>query len=170
MLKTIFWIVFVTLRSKPNTFMLKREEKIPFEAWKLISHPNHQGFNIVTINSRPLKVRNCLDFLECRWCVTCCWKALDKGYNFSLNLTSIKGLHTKLRASKVAGVPISRILRIQLWNPGKKWHLGVGPVAKHREYYKGEGGGFPQVRVMVSLVNLCLSVVCSCMKNVPIMH
>jgi len=25
-----------------------------------------------------------------------------------------------------------------------KWHLGVGPMAKHRVYYKGEGGGFPK--------------------------
>jgi len=31
-------------------------------------------------------------------------------------------------------------------------------MAKHREYYKGEGGGFPQVWVMVSLVNLCMHV------------
>jgi hypothetical protein len=24
--------------------------------------------------------------------------------------------------------------------------LGVGPMAKHKIYYKGEGGGFPQVQ------------------------
>jgi hypothetical protein len=30
-------------------------------------------------------------------------------------------------------------------------------VAKHREYYKGEGGGFPQVRIVVNLVSPCLS-------------
>jgi hypothetical protein len=29
----------------------------------------------------------------------------------------------------------------------------------HIEYYKGEGSGFPQVRAMVSLVNLNLAVV-----------
>jgi hypothetical protein len=30
--------------------------------------------------------------------------------------------------------------------------LGVlGKMANHREYYKGEGGGFPQVQAMVSL-------------------
>jgi hypothetical protein len=43
-------------------------------------------------------------------------------------------------------------------NPKTKWHLGVGPVAKHKVYYKGEGGGFPQVRVVMSLVSLCLPV------------
>jgi len=38
---------------------------------------------------------------------------------------------------------------------GEKSHLDVGSVANHRVYYKGEGGGFPQVRVVVSLVCLC---------------
>jgi hypothetical protein len=33
-------------------------------------------------------------------------KDLDKGYNFSLDLIAIKGLHTKLCALKVAGVPV----------------------------------------------------------------
>jgi hypothetical protein len=25
---------------------------------------------------------------------------------------------------------------------GQKWHLGAGPMARHKEYYKGEGDGF----------------------------
>jgi hypothetical protein len=41
-------------------------------------------------------------------------------------------------------------------SPGTKWHLGVGPVAKYIVYYKGEGGGFPQVQVVVSFVSPCL--------------
>jgi hypothetical protein len=43
----------------------------------------------------------------------------------------------------------------------------------HREYYKGEGGGFPRVWAVVSLVSLmnpCMHVVHPCTKNVPIMH
>ncbi len=36
--------------------------------------------------------------------------------------------------------------------PRKKSHLDVGSMASHRVYYKGEGGGFPQVRAVVSLV------------------
>jgi len=39
--------------------------------------------------------------------------------------------------------------------PGEKSHLDVGPVERCRVYYKGEGGGFPQVRVVVSLVCPC---------------
>jgi hypothetical protein len=33
-------------------------------------------------------------------------KAFDEGYNFTLDLTSIEGLHKKLWASKVMGDPI----------------------------------------------------------------
>jgi hypothetical protein len=51
-----------------------------------------------------LKIRIHHDSLAWRWCATYCWKSLDKGYNFASNLTSIGGLHTKLWASKVAGV------------------------------------------------------------------
>jgi hypothetical protein len=38
---------------------------------------------------------------------------------------------------------------------GEKNHLDVAFVASHRVYYKGEGGGFPQVRAVVSLVCPC---------------
>jgi hypothetical protein len=56
-------------------------------------------------DSQPLKVKNHPNFLACRWRATYHWKALNKGYNFSLNLISIGGLHTKLWAPKVAGFP-----------------------------------------------------------------
>jgi hypothetical protein len=38
---------------------------------------------------------------------------------------------------------------------GEKSHLDVNPVERCRVYYKGEGGGFPQVRAVVSLVCPC---------------
>jgi hypothetical protein len=31
----------------------------------------------------------------------------------------------------------------KIGTPETKWHLDVIPVVNHREYYKGEGGGFP---------------------------
>jgi hypothetical protein len=37
-------------------------------------------------------------------------------------------------------------------SPGTKSHLDVAPVERRRIYCKGEGGGFPQVQVVVSLV------------------
>jgi hypothetical protein len=78
----------------------------------------------------------------CNWRATYCWKTFDKGYNFSLNITSIRCLHTKSRAPKVMGVPILGISELPLGSPGTKWHLGVGLLAMHKSYYKGEGGGF----------------------------
>jgi hypothetical protein len=121
-------------------------------------------------DSRPLKVRNHPNFLSCRWHATYCCKVLEKGYNFASDLISIRGFHAKLCAPKVAGVPIVGILGLSLGSPETKWHLGAGPVARHKVYYKGEGGGFPQVRVMVSFVNPNLPVVSLCTKSASTMH
>ncbi len=33
---------------------------------------------------------------------------------------------------------------------------GASLVAKHKVYYKGEGGDFPQIQVVVNLVSPCL--------------
>jgi len=86
--------------------------------------------------------------------VTYHWKALDAGYKFALDLTSIQGLHAKLWAPKVARVPTLAIWGLPLGNPRTKCHLDVGLMERHKIYYKGEGGGFPQVQTMVSLVNM----------------
>jgi hypothetical protein len=100
----------------------------------------------------------------CKWHATYRWKALNKGYNFALELISIKGWHTKLWAPKVVGVLVMKISGFPFGSPETKWHLGAGFVARHKVYYKGEGGGFPQVRTVVNLVSPCLPVVCSCSK------
>jgi hypothetical protein len=121
-------------------------------------------------DSRPLKVKNLPDFLTCRRHATYHWKALNDGYNFPLNLISIRGLHTKLWASKVARVATLKISGLPFWSPETKCHLGVGPMAKHKVYYKGEGGGFPQVRALVSLMSPCLSMDRPCTKNIQITH
>jgi len=75
-----------------------------------------------------------------------------------------------LWASKVARLPILRISGLPLGSPKTKCHLGVGPVARHIIYYKGEGGGFPQVWAVVNLVSPCLRVVSPCTKSALAMH
>jgi hypothetical protein len=62
------------------------------------------------------------------------------------------------------------ILGLPLGNLGTKCHLGAGPVARHRVYYKEEDGGFPQVQVVVSLVSLSLPMASLSTKSVPTMH
>jgi len=91
---------------------------------------------------RPLKVQNRPDLLACKWRATCCLKALNEGYNFASDLISIRGLHSKLWAPKVATVLTLAILGLPLGGPGTKCHLDVDLVERHIVYYKGEGGGF----------------------------
>jgi hypothetical protein len=47
------------------------------------------------------------------------------------------------------------ILGLSRGSPGKNSHLDATSVESCRVYYKGEGGGFPQVRAVVSLVCPC---------------
>jgi hypothetical protein len=50
----------------------------------------------------------------------------------------------------------------QNWESWDKMTLGVGHMAMHRVYYKREGDGFPQVRVVVSfMVYVCLWPFCA---------
>ncbi len=65
-------------------------------------------------------------------------------------------------------VPISGIARLSTWESWEKRHLGVAHVVNYKKYYKGEGGGFPQVWAMVSLIRMLVP--CLCTKNVPTMH
>jgi hypothetical protein len=121
-------------------------------------------------DSRPLKVNNHPDLVACRWRAAYHWKALDEGYNFSLDLTSIKCLHKSYGPSKSRKSPFWKFRDSQLGSLKTKLHLGVGHVAMHKKYYKGEGGGFPQVQAVMSLMSLCLPVVRPCTKSAPTMH
>jgi hypothetical protein len=72
------------------------------------------------------------------------WKDLDEGYKFALDLVTIRAGSRELWAPKVPG--------LQLGSPGKKSHLDVVSAERRREYYMGEGGGFPRVRAVVCLM------------------
>jgi hypothetical protein len=52
----------------------------------------------------------------------------------------------------------------------QKGHLDVGFMERCRIYYKGEGGGFPQVQAVVSLVSPSLPVALPSTKNAPTKH
>jgi hypothetical protein len=71
-------------------------------------------------DSQPLKVKNRLDFLACKWRATYPWKTVDEGYNFDLDLISIGDQHTKLWTPKVAGVLTLGISGLPLGSPHTK--------------------------------------------------
>jgi len=117
-------------------------------------------------DSRPLKVRNQLDPDVCRWSVIHLWKVLEESYKFSLDLILIKGMSKELWPRKVPRVQVGIVSKLLFGSPETKSHSDVGVVERRREYYMGEGGGFPWVRAVVSLVSPELPVTCPSTKGV----
>ncbi len=79
--------------------------------------------------------------------VCCVWHLKTVMYVLSVATLAL-GLRPRQKGCKVVG---------QERVPGEKSHLDVGSVASHKVYYKGEGGGFPQVWAVVNLVRSCCS-------------
>ncbi len=104
-------------------------------------------------NSRPLKVRNWPNPSACKWSVNHYWKSLEESYKFVLDLIPIEGLSKELWSRKVPRVQTGIVSGLLLGSPGTKSHLNVGATERCREYYMGEGGGFPQVQAVVNLMN-----------------
>jgi hypothetical protein len=103
-------------------------------------------------DSRPLKVGNRPESDVFRRSATWRWKALKESYKIASNLIPIRGLSKKLWMPKVSGVQIETISGLLLGSPGKKCHSDVALAESCREYYKGEGGGFPRAQAVVSQV------------------
>jgi hypothetical protein len=59
------------------------------------------------------------------------------------------------------------ILGLLFGSPGTKNHSDVGAVKRRRKYYMGEGGGFPRVQAVVSLVSPKSHVAYPSIKGVP---
>jgi hypothetical protein len=91
-------------------------------------------------DSWPLKVKNCPNFVACRWRVTYHWKAPNEGYNFSSNLILIRRAQShetpELRESQFwefqashLGVPRQNV--IWMWPPwrGAKYTIRGKVVA-----------------------------------------
>jgi hypothetical protein len=117
-------------------------------------------------DSQPLKVGNRPDPSVCKCSATHCWKALKESYKFALDLILIRSWGEKLWTPKIPGVQTGTILGLHFGSPGKKCHSDASVAERHKEYYKGEGGGFPQVQAVVSQVSPRLPVACSKTKRV----
>jgi len=74
-------------------------------------------------------------------------------YNFALDLVPIRVQGKELWASKVPGVQIGTVSGLHFGSPGKKSHLDASAAESCREYYMGEGSGFPWVQAVMSQVS-----------------
>jgi hypothetical protein len=83
-----------------------------------------------------------------------------------LSMRTTTFLETALRSEvclQSYGAPKSKESRLAQFRDshsgvlGEKNHLDVGSMERSRVYYEGEGGAFPQVRAVVSLVCPCCS-------------
>jgi hypothetical protein len=119
------------------------------------------------LDSPPLKVGTRPDLGVCKWSATHHRKAFKESYKFALDLVSIGVWGKKLWTPKVPGAQTGTILGLHFGSPGKKCHSDASATERHREYYMGEGGGFPRVRAVVSQVSPRLPVACPNTKSVP---
>jgi hypothetical protein len=95
------------------------------------------------------------------------WKALKESYKFASDLILIRGLSKELWIHKVSGIQTRIVSGLLLEGLGTKSHSDVGATEQHREYYMGEGGGFPRIWAVVNLVNPELLVACLSTKGAP---
>ena len=86
--------------------------------------------------SRPLKVGNRplpdVRFGSATWC----WKDLDEGYNFGLDLVAIQCCSWELWRFKSSRSLAGTISGLHFESPGNLCHLDVVSAASRREYYR----------------------------------
>jgi hypothetical protein len=117
-------------------------------------------------DSRPLKVGNRPD-PNMRWgSVTWRWKALEDSYKIGSDLVLIGDRGEKLWWPKVSRVQTGTVSGLHFGSPRTKSHVGVGTVEQRKEYYMGEGGGFPRVQAVVSQMSPRSPVACPNTKRV----
>jgi len=61
-------------------------------------------------------------------------------------------LQSGVMVVQISGSPVGTISGLHFGSPGNLCHSDVASETSRREYYKGEGGGFPRIRAVVSLV------------------
>jgi len=125
------WIILYIIKKILELRCLKWARITHLDIWNISYGQKKRRESNWQFDSRPLKVRNRPDFLAFRWRATHCWKALNAGYNFALDLISIEGLHAKLWGPKVARVPTLAISRLPVENLETKSHLDVGLMERH---------------------------------------
>jgi hypothetical protein len=68
---------------------------------------------------------------------------------------------------KVPRVQTRTVSGLHFGSRGKKCHSDASAAERHKEYYMGEGGGFPRVRAVVNQVSPELPVPCPSTNGAP---
>jgi hypothetical protein len=90
------WRSFYIIRQILKRKCLKWARMIHLDIWNTSYGQKKGRESNWQFDSRSQKVGNQPDFLAFKWRETCCYKDLNEGYNFTLKLIPIGGLHKKL--------------------------------------------------------------------------
>jgi hypothetical protein len=149
---SIFCGVLYTTEKLLERKYLKWARIAHLDIWN-ISYGQKKGWESNSqFDSRPQKVGNRPDLLVCRGHATHRWKRSRQELQLCFKPHLDLRFSRKVMGLQSRGSPNLGDFEGSL---GTKSHLDVGSVDIHRVYYKGEGGGFPQVWAMVSLVCPC---------------
>jgi hypothetical protein len=85
---------------------------------------------------------------ECDTALESSWRELRLWFKTRPDPSSRRGV----MAAQSSGSPAGIVSGLHFGSPNKMCHLDVASATSHKEYYVGEGGGFPRVRAVVSLV------------------
>jgi len=85
---------------------------------------------------------------ECDTALESSRRELQHWFRTRLDLSSGRGAMAVQSFRSLAGT----LSGLHFGSPNKMWHSDVASVTSRIEYYMGEGGGFPWVRAVVSLV------------------
>jgi len=85
---------------------------------------------------------------ECDTALESSRRELQHWFRFRLDPSLKRGV----MAVQSFGSPSRTLSGLHFGSPNKMCHSDVASVVRCREYYMGEGGGFPRVRAVVSLV------------------
>jgi hypothetical protein len=143
----IYWFSLLRLKHK---LWPKERPRVKFPIWLLTTKSQESPWFI------------CVKVM-CHISLESSWRRLQLCFKIHLNrrfAQEVIGLQSHKKSQ------FREFRDSQLASLGTKWHLGASNVARHREYYKGEGGGLSKVRAVVSLVSSCLPMVRLCTKRV----
>jgi hypothetical protein len=98
------------------------------------------------------KSRESTSFWHQIWVCDMALKRSQRGLQLWFKCRCNQTLQSRVMAVQSSGSIVGTISGLHFGSPNKMCHLDVASTASCREYYMGEGGGFPRVRAVVSLV------------------